>query len=151
LPDCTQEPVGDACGDCRAELCDDYQGANWALGCFDLGAAGDAARGEAGITFSPAQVQTCIDAIACADENQCAYNSANPFNPCYCGIGTTVDFCNNPANPISGPCIPEWEAMAGSAVRGDVMLAASNIELPTGWAYFLLECTRLRCAAECVD
>jgi len=148
-PDCTMGGGGNACETCRVEQCDDYQGVDWVLGCFDAGAAGDEARSAGGITLTPAQVQTCVDAIACADEANCAYDAANPFNPCYCGVGTTVDFCNNPANPATGPCVMEWEAMAGSAVRGDVMLAASNIELPSGWAYFLLECSRLRCNTEC--
>ena len=149
-PDCTMGGGPSACDTCRVEQCDDYQGVNWVLGCFDSGPAGNAAREVGGVTLSPAQVQTCVDAIACADEEQCAYNAANPFNPCYCGIGTTVDSCNNPANAATGPCVMEWEAMAGSTVRGDVMLAASNIELPSGWAYFLLECSRLRCASSCI-
>ena len=152
-PDCTTGGTGNACDTCRTEQCDDYQGVNWVLGCFDSGAAGDEARSVGGVTLTPAQVQTCVDAIACADADtgNCAYDPANPFNPCYCGIGTTVDFCNNPANAVTGPCVEEWEAMAGSTVRGDVMGAASNIELPSGWAYFLLECSRLRCNAECAQ
>jgi cysteine-rich repeat protein len=146
---CDTEMV-DVCGDCREMQCDDYQGVNWVLGCFDAGPDGNMAR-DGLATFTPAQVQSCVDAVACADADpaNCANDAVAPVTACYCGAGNTVDFCNNAANPATGVCRTQWEAMTGSMVRGDVMQAISDIMLPTGWAYFLFECTRLRCATEC--
>jgi hypothetical protein len=92
-----------------------------------------------------------VDAVACADPDpqNCLYDPIAPVTACYCGSGNTVDFCNNAANPVTGDCKEEWEALAGSTTRGDVMLSISDITLPSGWVYFLAECSRLRCLAEC--
>ena len=136
---------GESCTTCRELRCKNYQDVDWVAGCFDPSAVGDTARATV-ITqvFTPVQVQSCVDAVQCATAEGCAYDPLNPINPCYCG-DISLDDCNKPSVPATGPCKEEWEALAGSTDRGKVLLSIDNIELPSGWAYFLLECDRLRC------
>jgi len=136
---------GESCTMCRELRCKSYQDVDWVAGCFEPGALGDSARAVViAQVFTPAQVQSCVDAVQCATLSGCGNDALNPINPCYCG-NITVDECSKPAVAATGPCKQEWEAMAGTTDRGNVMLSISNIELPSGWAYFLLECDRLRC------
>jgi cysteine-rich repeat protein len=136
---CNLEVV-DTCGPCRTAACTNYMGAlNVVAGCLDAGATGDTARAVVGASFSMAQVQACVDVVDCAFANDCAYNPANRVSPCYCGT-LSVDDCNNAANAVNGACQAEVEAAVGSTTRSTIMLGMSDLNLPMGWAYFLLEC-----------
>jgi cysteine-rich repeat protein len=146
----------DACSTCRATNCTNYQGfQNPVAGCFDSGPDGAAARAVFGVgqpgghaAFTAAEVQTCVDAMACARSNHCGHTLGAIASDCYCGAfaGTwDLDACST-ANAATvathaPACQPQWAAVTGQSVPADVLNAISDSEQTmAGYAYNLLEC-----------
>jgi cysteine-rich repeat protein len=154
-------PVDEACQNCRELNCTNYQGyQNPVDGCFDAGPDGEAARGVFGVgmagghaPFTPEQVQTCVDAMACARAHHCGHTIGQIASDCYCGAlagSWDLDACNT-ANAASvaahaPACQHEWEAVTGFTTPSDVLNAISDSEQTmAGYAYNLLECEATFC------
>jgi cysteine-rich repeat protein len=159
---CTSVAGPSACETCRAANCTNYQGfINAVAGCFDAGSAGQDARAVFGPTagaFTAAQVQLCVDAMACAEANNCGHTAGSIANDCYCGAFHTtptvfgLDECAASGPDGTPPCRDEWEAMTGQTAPGLVLASISDAENTiAGWAYFLLECDATQCNEECVQ
>ncbi len=141
---------GPTCTSCIQLNCTNYQGINWVAGCFDATATGGTARTAAATgTFTPAQVQACVDAMSCAYQNKCGYTYGAIANDCYCGpfhTGFSLDECIA-HGPEGGdhPCSAAWRAATGQTTPSNVLGAISDVSTPAGWAYFLLECETTYC------
>lgn len=136
----------DRCGECeRREHCTAYQGSDFNLPrfCYD-----EVPEGVVGV---PDWNKRCTDLIRCISRNRCDIGWAIPDAiACYCGRETVVDECFMGIN-IVGPCVKEWEA-ATDATPGDyahVSNLAIDLNLPSGYAYYLAQCHRENCAEEC--
>jgi len=147
-PDCTRT-VEDMCRPCEDQFCTTYQGADWVAGCFE------SPPSELVPEVDPQFAQNCIDAVSCARRTGCGFLGSD-FNPplppmigCYCGA-ITVDACNVDGPAADAPCSDEWRAATRGATNDEVMLNVSNIEVPSGWAYYLMLCDRDHCAEECL-
>jgi cysteine-rich repeat protein len=135
----------ESCGPCRQMHCTSYQGIDWVAGCFDATSLGETARTAVEVTFSPSEVQACIDAMACAYAHDCGYTSGAIANDCYCGAfgsGFTLDDCiaSGPKGGVDAPCSAAWRAATGETSPANVLGAITDITTPAGWVYFLLEC-----------
>jgi cysteine-rich repeat protein len=148
------QTVVDNCTPCRNANCVDYQGINWVAGCFDSSATGDTARAAAGAVFSPAQVQACVDAMACASANDCGRTFGSIANDCYCGAFDAtfaLDDCiaSGPKGGVDAACSEQWRVATEQTSPANVLGDISAIALPAGWAYFLLECEASFCSSVC--
>jgi cysteine-rich repeat protein len=138
------------CEACRNANCTAYQGVDFVAGCFDLGANGETARGGFSATFTAAQVQTCVDALTCAEANGCGHVLGAIANDCYCGAfhsGFGLDECIASGPEGAPPCRRQWEAASGQTTPSLVLGAISDLSTPVGWAYFILECEATYCDA----
>jgi hypothetical protein len=134
----------EACKTCRNTNCRDYQGSGLDLvrGCTetiieDLGASASDA------TF----LQQCKDYLACAKTNNCAYGP-NGASDCYCGSAdANTCIMNGPASDAK--CVTQTYAAARSMDIAQIPVKFSDLSLPIGWAYYLLECDRDHCLTEC--
>jgi cysteine-rich repeat protein len=135
--------AGPECMACRQSTCSDYQGANLVSGCM---VAVDTAWVTSGA--DPSFLQQCIDILACAQANDCAYNTAAGPLGCYCGT-RSLDDCakDGPAN--EAPCRNQWLAGSRTTANAEVLGNISNLEFPSAWAYYLLDCERDACKALC--
>jgi hypothetical protein len=95
----------------------------------------------------PTFLQECIDFLACAKTNNCAYGP-NGATDCYCG-SATPDACimNGPA--ADAKCVMQTRTAARTMDVALIPVRFSDLAYPIGWAYFLLECDRDFCKTEC--
>jgi cysteine-rich repeat protein len=142
------------CEACREANCHAYYSGSMdaVSGCFDSGSTGATARAAwTGEVFTPAQVQSCVDAIACAEMKHCGHDSGRPAAACYCGAlyANNGDCAAATMGAPNGACKAEFEAATEETAPMNVMTAMSSADVPAGWAYFLLECETNFCAEVC--
>jgi cysteine-rich repeat protein len=142
-----QVEVVDTCTPCRDANCRNYLGVpgyDVVAGCFDAGATGSSVRTNFGAIFDALFIQNCVDAVNCSFANNCAYDTTNIVNPCYCGA-ISVDTCNVSGPTATAPCRAQWEAATRGPTNTDVLLRISDTTYPSGWAYNVLECDATLC------
>src|SRR4051812_36583661 len=94
----------------------------------------------------------------CAHINHCgvAGGVGAVANDCYCGAFSGAFDLNaciaNGPRQVGGqnpPCTAAWIAATEQTTPANVLGAISDISVPSGWAYFLLECEATSCASVC--
>jgi hypothetical protein len=137
--------VSAECTACRNTNCRNFNGMGVDIvgGCFEainttLGA----------VTPDPSFISDCVALTSCAYRNNCAYG-AQGISDCYCGT-TTSDLCvmNGPA--ADAKCVMEVQNATRGTSPKQISTQLANLALPSGWAYFLLQCDKESCASTCV-
>jgi hypothetical protein len=131
---------GPTCATCQEANCRSYLGVDLIQGCF---VAVDPNNEFGADPADPLFIQQCVDTVDCARVNGCGFTAAFQAIECYCG-SNSFD-CLNLAPAADAKCTPQWRAATRGATHSAVMENFSNPALPSGWAYFMLDCYRLSC------
>jgi hypothetical protein len=118
-------------------------GADFVSGCFETEDVSAGAQ-----PMDPDFIQQCIDAVNCARAHGCAYGEQGAAQ-CYCG-SNSPDTCAMQGPAKDAACVKEWVAATRGASNDVVQLRFTDLTLPSGWAFYLLECDRDLCKQECV-
>jgi hypothetical protein len=133
------------CAACREANCRDYMGlgADLVAGCYDkIDPIAGADPNDASF------LQDCQGMMQCADQSACAYGSAGPA-ACYCG-SASIDECMQTGPAADAPCVAQFEAATRSTDSAQISNRSSDFAYPMAWAYYLLQCDRDLCRAQCV-
>ena len=134
--------AGAECMACRRANCSDYLGADMVRGCMEqinseyVSSASD-----------PLFLQQCIDILACAQANDCAYKESGPLG-CYCG-SKGLDGCASDGPATDSPCRNQWLAGSRTTSNTEVLANISDLQFPSAWAFYLLDCERQPCQHLC--
>lgn len=133
--DCKQATKNDACADCRNMNCRLFNDS------LDL---------IAGCLEAPDQAfrDQCTAMIDCAKANDCGYDAVGAQYECFCGTAD-LGACQT-EGVANGPCQAEWWAGSRTDSLADLVGNLSVIALPSGMAWYLMECEMTSCAEACV-
>jgi cysteine-rich repeat protein len=151
-------PSVSACRQCRVDHCTDFNGLDLVKRCLEE--IGDPSwdqltpqqpRGSNGTADpnDPLFLQQCIDVVQCTQLNRNCGSSVQAGSGCYCGSRDENE-CNTTGPGANAACVAQWRAAARATLNADVQAAFSNLSLPAGWAFFLLDCDRQFCNTQCL-
>jgi cysteine-rich repeat protein len=131
--DCQQITSNDRCAECRETHCSNYMDA------LDL---------VEGCVESPDHAfrEECTAVVNCAHTHGCGFSEAGAIT-CFCG-SVDVGACQDPG-AANGACQDEFYAAAHTDSLAALTGTFSDVSLPLGMAFFLLQCEYESCLAEC--